>query len=285
MNINNLDILKNVSFLSQHASPLSATDILFCTVLSESHNKNRLETETAESDSDEEFYSPCSSPVVEEAKVFCHQIMLTGSEYIPKCQPHAIYIFPITEGVNVIYIIETGSPTVASNLYEAFLYLHIMQTVQIQRDIETLRPAFENLDTTIKKLCECLKKIKNSAIEQSYKQLLKKWEFTRKKYVEFIKHGSEEALLRAETSIIGFLDNLKEILNLTSFNKAFLLANQERVKDSAMIMMEKLDCFNDFLKVKAFRNFSLGSYPFFCELCAFLHLKSPTKLLNIIYFS
>lgn len=221
----------------------------------------------SESDSEEEFYSPSASPVREaseerELSVFSHQIMMAGSEYIPKCQPHAIYILPITEGVNVIYIMEMGNLAVSASLYEAFLYLHIMQTVQIQRDIETLRPAFESLDASVKKLCEGLKKLKSSTIEHSYKQLLKKWDFTRKKYIEFIKNASEEALLRAETSIIGFLDNLKEILNLTSFDKKFLFSNQKHVEEAAVVIKNKLDCFNEFLKVKAIRNFSLGSYPF-----------------------
>lgn len=188
--------------------------------------------------------------------------MLAGSEHIPKCQSHAVYIVPITEGVDVIYLIETANPTLASNLYICFLYFHIIQTVQIQRDMETLRPAFERLDLGVKKLCDGLKKIKTSAVEQCYKQLLKKWDFTKKKYQEFLKNASEEALLRAETTVIAFLDNLKEILNLTSFDKTFLHVNRSHVEESANIMKEKLDCFNDFLKVKAIRNFSLGSYPF-----------------------
>lgn len=199
--------------------------------------------------------------------------MFAGSEYIPKCQPHAVYIIPITEGVNIIYIIETGNVTVASSLYETFLHLHTMQTVQIQRDIETLRPTFESLDVAIKKLCEGLKKLKNSTVEQSYKQLLKKWDFTRKKYIEFIKNASDEALLRAETSAVSLLDNLKNILELTCFDKTFLLSNVQHVEESALIMQNKLDCFIDFLKVKAIRNFSLGSYPFLLMKCLVVNLK------------
>lgn len=188
--------------------------------------------------------------------------MLTGSEYTPKCQTHAVYIYPITEGVNIVYIIEIGNLVVASSLYEAFLHLHVIQTVQIQRDVETLRPAFENFDLAIKKLCEGLKKLKHSTLEQCYKQLSKKWDITRKKYQEFFKNGSEEALLRAETLVIGFLDNLKDVLNLTAFDKTFLLLNEKYAVESAVVMKDKLDCFIDFLKVKAIRNFSLGSYPF-----------------------
>lgn len=225
-----------------------------------------------ESDSDEQFYSPSASPLHEKVapkdipiltnKVFAHQIMLAGSEYIPKCQPHAVYIVPITEGVNVVYVLEIGNIAVAPCLYESFLYLHIMQTVQIQRDVETLRPAFESLDMSIKRLCDVLKKLKSNVIEYSYKQLLKKWDFTRKKYTEFIKGSAEEALLRAETSIIGFLDTLKEILKQTCFDRKFLQSNQKFVEEEANVIRNKLNFFNDFLKVKAVRNFSLGSYPF-----------------------
>lgn len=250
----------------------------------ESHNlKYSQSTDPeSESDSDEEFYSPSTSPVLQPSedgqiqvlsdKLYSHLIMLAGSEYIPKCQPHAVYIFPITEGVNVVYLLETGNITVASGLYESFFHLHVMQTVQIQRDADTLRPAFENLDHSVKKLCEGLKKLKSSSVEHCYKQLLKKWDFIRKKYMEFIKSASDEALLRAETSIMGFLDSLKEVLNLTAFDKTFLLSNQKYVEEAAIVIKKRLNCFNDFLKVKAIRNFSLGSYPFLCIVCSVVNV-------------
>lgn len=236
-------------YSTQNATPLSATDILFCTIICESHKQSQ---------SLESVYEENSS----NANVFGHQIMLTGTDFIPKCQPHAVYVCRIAEDINVIYLLETGNLGVAANLYEAFLQLHIIQTVQIQRDVETLRPVFENLDSAIKKLCEYLKKYKGNFVDGSYKQLLKKWDFIRKKYMEFIKSSSEEALLRAETSVISFLDSLKEILSLTCFNKTLLQNNHRFVQEVAVTVGEKLECFKEFLKVKVIRNFSLGSYPF-----------------------
>lgn len=226
----------------------------------------------SESDSEEEFYSPSSSPlqslnIAKAPDIVPHamhnnQVLLAGADFTPKCIPHAVYIYPVTEGVNLIYLLEVGNAAVSSSIYETFLHMHTIQAIQVQRDIETLKPAFENLDIAIKKLSESLKKIKDSSIETSYKQLMKKWDFMRKKYLEFIKNLSDSALLSVETSTINFLENLRELLNLTAFDKTSIQSCENHITDAASIVSDKLANFNEFLKVKAIRNFSLGSYPF-----------------------
>lgn len=173
-----------------------------------------------------------------------------------------VHVVPISEGVNLLYLLEIGNPAVAASLYENFCHLHTMQLVQIQRDRDTLQPAFENLDLATRRLNDSLKKNKNSAIESSHKQLIKKWEVIRKKYQEYLKNASDEALLRAETLALGFLENLKELLSLTSVDGSILQASRKHVIEAAKIVKEKLDTFDEFLKVKSIKNFSLGSYPF-----------------------
>lgn len=246
-------------------------------VLCESHNTNRKDSNEAESetDSEEEFYSPSESPVdnkppdIPVETVHSHQILLAGNEYIPKCIPHMVHISHIAEGVNLIYLLEVGNAIVATSLYEAFLHLHVMQTVQIQHDIETLKPAFENLDLAMKRLCDGLKKVKIGCVEVSYKQLLKRWDFIRKKYMEFIKTASDQALLSAETAVISLLDNLKEILSLTSLDKSLLTSSQAHIPSAATVVKERLLTFYDFLRVKAIRNFTLGSYPLTAIFCIY----------------
>ncbi|KAF5273063.1 hypothetical protein FQR65_LT04805, partial [Abscondita terminalis] len=161
------------------------------------------------------YSSPASSPTrvqedKEQVTIHSYQIMLAGNDYTPKCVPHIVYINPIADGVNMLLIIEIGNALISSGLYDAFYHLNAMQIVQIQRDIETLKPAFDNLDTAIKKLTDGLKKVKNSVFDLSYKQLSKKWDYMRKKYLEFIKTNSSDALLRAESGTMNFLDILKE---------------------------------------------------------------------------
>lgn len=133
--------------------------------------------------------------------------------------------------------------------------------IQIQREKKTIQPAYENLDLANKKLHESLKKYKNTAVDNCHKQLVKKWEIIKKKYQEYIKNSSEEALLRAETLCLGFLENLKELLNLTSVDDSILNASAKYAIEAAVGVKEKLETFEDFFKAKSIKNFSLGSYP------------------------
>ncbi|KAF5295998.1 hypothetical protein FQA39_LY12770 [Lamprigera yunnana] len=253
-------------YSSRTATSLSPTDILFlvilCNVGNTKHNDDMA------SDSEEEFYSPSSSPIHSnndrDCKFRSYQVMLAGNDYVPKCVPHVININTIAEGVNLLLIIEVGNALISSGLYDTFHHLNVMQIVQIQRDVETLKPAFENLDTAIKKLTDGLKKVKNSTYDLTQKQLFKKWEHMRKKYVEFIKTNSSEALLRAESGTMNFLDVLKEMLNLTAFDNSVLNSSQIYVTEIMNVVQEKLQSFNEFFMAKALRNFTLGSYPLLC---------------------
>lgn len=150
----------------------------------------------------------------------------------------------------------------AASIYETFCHLHTMQQVQIQRDRETLQMAFENLDIAIRRLNESLKKSKNTPIESCHKQLVKKWDVIKKKYQEYLKNASDESLLRAEALSLGFLENLKELLSLTSIDEAILKTSENYVKDVSIVVKKKLESFEDFIRTKSIRNFSLGSYPF-----------------------
>ncbi|XP_065169466.1 BLOC-3 complex member HPS1 isoform X2 [Atheta coriaria] len=263
-------------YSSQNASDLGPTDIVFLTLLCQTLQKQECESD--KSDSEEEFYSPSSSPIAstrslveafepeQHLDLISHQVLLTGANYEPKCVPHAVHIKRLTDdangvgGVHLVILMETGSATLSTALYNTFSHIHILQTVQIQRQVDTLRPAFENLDVSVKKLCDNLKKSKNNAIESCYKQLGKIWELMKKKYVEFIKGRSMEALLRAESCTPTLLDCLKEILSLTSFDHTVLKSSQIYVNEIAESVKEKLANYSEFFKVKAMRNFSLGSY-------------------------
>ncbi|KAJ8985700.1 hypothetical protein NQ317_014349 [Molorchus minor] len=123
-----------------------------------------------------------------------------------------------------------------------------MQLVQIQRDKETLQPALENLDLATRRLNDSLKKNKNAVIENSHKQLMKKWEVIRKKYQEYLKNGSDEALLRAETLALGFLENLKELLGLTSVDGSILNSSVKYACAAAKIVQDKMNAYDEFFE-------------------------------------
>lgn len=187
---------------------------------------------------------------------------MSGPERQPKCLPYIIQKMSLFKGVYLVYFFEIGNPAVSASIYETFCHLHTMQQVQIQRDNETLQIAFENLDIAMRRLNDSLKKNKNVSVDHSYKQLTKKWDVIKKKYHEYLKNGSSESLLRAETLSLGFLENLKELFNITSTNDAILKSTTQAVKKVRVIVKEKLQTFEEFLRTKSIKNFSLGSYPF-----------------------
>ncbi|KAG5880595.1 hypothetical protein JTB14_002400 [Gonioctena quinquepunctata] len=238
-------VLVQNKFLSLYSSPtakeLSPADIIFLTILSQSKIPEKPENEGNLSD------------------ILSYLILLAGPEGSHKCLPHIVHIASLTNGIFLIYLIEIGNPGVAASLYETFCHFHIMQQVQIQRDKEILQPAFENLDLANRKLNDSLKKNKNSTVEVSHKQLTRKWEVIKKKYQEYLKSSSEEALLRAETLGLGFLENLKELLGLTSVDESILTSSAKYIRQVANIVGEKMEIFEEFFKVKGIRNFSLGS--------------------------
>lgn len=195
-----------------------------------------------------------------------YQILLSGPDCQPKCLPYIVHIISLFESVSLLYVLETGNSNVSSSIYETFCHLHTMQQVQIQRDKETLQMAFENLDIAVRRLNDSLKKTKNDSIEHCFKQLIKKWEVIKKKYQEYLKSGSDDSLLKAETLSLGFLENLKGLFNLTINNQTIMKSSEQNVRDIALIVKDKLESFETFLRTKNVKNFSLGSYPFFTHI-------------------
>ncbi|XP_056643966.1 BLOC-3 complex member HPS1 isoform X1 [Diorhabda sublineata] len=227
-------------YSSASAKELAPSDILFLTILCQSLN---LAVEGT--------YS--------QPKVSSYQLLLSGPEDTPKCLPHAVHILPQTNGIHLVYLVEIGNSAVSASLYESFSYLHTLQQVQIQRDNQTLQSAFENLELATKRLHDSLKKTKNVTVDNSHKQLMKKWDIIKKKYQEFLKNNSEEALLRAETLALGFLENLKQLFSLTSVDDSILSCSAKYVIQAALKVKEKITLYEDFFKVKSIKNFSIES--------------------------
>ncbi|XP_045467647.1 Hermansky-Pudlak syndrome 1 protein homolog [Harmonia axyridis] len=230
-------------YSSELAKELSPTDVLFSIILADSTVKRLNDSDLSKSEA-----------------ISSYQVLLSGPESSPKCLPHAIHIVPIDEDLNIIYFLEIGNSALSSSLFETFCHLHIMQQIQVQRDFSVMRPAYENLELAVKKVNDSLKKNKNVAIESCHKNLVKKWDLMKKKYIEFLKNSSEEALLRAETLALGFLEDLKKLLHLTTVNDGILQSSQKNVIEAAKLVSEKLNSIKDFVRVKAIKNFSLGSY-------------------------
>lgn len=236
-------------FLSETASELAPSDILFSIILSHSTTLNHHTTTSTNN------------------KYEIFEILLAGSDSSIKCVPHLIYVVPISDGVKLLYLLEIGNAAVSASVYETFCHLHVIQSVQIQKDVDTLRPAFDHLDAAVRRLNDNLKRNRLHSIQSCVSMLMRKWDIIRRKYLVFLKNkNDDEALLRAEMLLLGFLENLLELLRLTSFDRLtvdVINANSlQYVNEAAAIIDDELNNYSDFFRVKAARNFTLGSYPF-----------------------
>ncbi|XP_046749645.1 uncharacterized protein LOC124413238 isoform X3 [Diprion similis] len=151
------------------------------------------------------------------------QLVLLGSGH--NYTANAIHITELADGINLVIIIEASNLSTSSGLYDSFYYLNTMNNLQLQKDIDELKPAFDNLDAAIKKSIDGIKKNRNhinNDIDMCQRRLQVKWEFIRKKYIELLKSRDPECILRIESSTSGFTDTMKELLQLTCFDKNFL---------------------------------------------------------------
>lgn len=177
----------------------------------------------------------------------------------------AMHIFPLEEGINLVIIVQMSSPTISSGLYEAFHHLNVCNNLQLQRDIDELRTAFDNLEGAIKKGLDGIKRNRGNVsndVDMCQRRLQVKWEFVRKKYADVIKSRDPEAALQIESNATTFMDNMKELFKCACFDTNFLKLGNDVLATVARLIGQKLNDFADFLKVKALKNFSLGSYPF-----------------------
>lgn len=198
-------------------------------------------------------------------------LILLGSEH--DYTANAVHIFELAGGINLIMIVEVTNLATSSGLYDSFHYLNIINGLQLQRDIDELRPAFENFDSAMKKALDGIKKNRanvSNDVDMCQRRLQTKWEFVRKKYLDLLKSRDPESILQIESNTPTFTDNLKELYRLTCFDKQFLKQGVDVLTTVGRLVRQKLNDFSDFLKVKALKNFTLGSYPFITmSICTF----------------
>ncbi|XP_076241341.1 Hermansky-Pudlak syndrome 1 protein isoform X1 [Calliopsis andreniformis] len=187
-------------------------------------------------------------------------LILLGSEH--DYTANAVHIFELADGINLVMIVEVTNLATSSGLYDSFHYLNIINGLQLQRDIDELRPAFENFDLAMKKALDGIKKNRanvSNDVDMCQRRLQVKWEFVRKKYLDLLKSRDPESVLQIESNTSGFIDNLKELYRLTCFDKNFVKQGTDVLTTVGKLVRQKLNDFSDFLKVKALKNFTLGS--------------------------
>ncbi|EGI65071.1 Hermansky-Pudlak syndrome 1 protein-like protein [Acromyrmex echinatior] len=154
---------------------------------------------------------------------------LYSQSFLLGCQhnytANAVHIFELSDSINLITIVEATNLSISSGLCDSFHYLNLINNLQFQRDIDEMKPAFENLDVAIKKVLEGIKKNRSNVgndVDMCQKRLQTKWDFVRKKYSDLLRSRDPEVVLQIEANTSGFVETLKELLRLTCFDKNFL---------------------------------------------------------------
>ncbi|XP_026686615.1 Hermansky-Pudlak syndrome 1 protein homolog isoform X2 [Diaphorina citri] len=114
----------------------------------------------------------------------------------------------------------------------------------------------------MKCLFEILKRKRGSvksAPSHLTKQLSHKWDNIKKCFSEFSKHDSDEHLVRIESNLKPFVDQLRSLTRFLCLDQSVLILLETPGKKSTQLVYHQLKNFIDFLCIKAFKNFDLSS--------------------------
>lgn len=257
-------------YSSRNAVDLSPADVVFLGLLTESLHSFPMDSSVLSS-SDGESESDSGFIVDVKLQMGVRQALggqangsggLRGLEsfliLLAGNRPHAIHVSSLSDGVSLLLLLECGSDVVSSALNDAFHAINALQSLQNQKDMDNVTHAFHFLDTAMKRAFDGLKKT-TKIVESCLKLLRTKWDGLRKKYLEFLKTPDPVCLMRIESSTTSFIDCLKNLHRLTCLNEAILSEHHSLIQGVHKDVRHRLQDFSDFLRVKALRNFTLGS--------------------------
>ncbi|XP_038112878.1 Hermansky-Pudlak syndrome 1 protein homolog [Culex quinquefasciatus] len=241
-------------YSSKQAQELSPADMLFlnifCQTLDRGEHSKRIES---------------------------HVVFLQGcvGQTTSGCIPHIVHVSKLFDDVFLVLLIEHGNIALSGNLYDVFFALQKIQNMQMQMDVENLRPAFDSLETYVKHTMDSLKKLKHNTTEadEAVRNFTLRWENLRKRYVEYFKNSDGALIVTIESNMPMFVDAVKEVFKLLCAECSTLEHGLQRVSDIADMVEGRLTEVFNFLQVKSQKNFSMGSYlEDFPGLVHFIHI-------------
>lgn len=173
------------------------------------------------STSDLFFLNILCHSIKSDKKMESHLIFLQGqlSKMNSGCTPYIVHIIRMDNGFKLVLLVEYGNTAISNGLYEIFFELNKIKSLQMQSDLDSLKPAYENLDITMKQLSDVLKKVKynNHELDECIKNFLNKYDTLKKKYVEMIKILDKDQLMKVESYLPFFVDATKEFFRVSLY--------------------------------------------------------------------
>ncbi|KAI5705655.1 hypothetical protein M8J75_000631 [Diaphorina citri] len=269
---------------------LTAADIITLSIISTSLQATKTsvcpeysDPESKTTTSEEEFYSLEASPTVKRKhppdmtaspsqfnkdQTFSSVLLLT-----PRFLPHAVHISFLAPHIPLFTVLEVDNDYATESLCSSFYFTYCIQVLLHREDKKKVKTTFQTLDDAMKCLFEILKRKRGSvksAPSHLTKQLSHKWDNIKKCFSEFSKHDSDEHLVRIESNLKPFVDQLRSLTRFLCLDQSVLILLETPGKKSTQLVYHQLKNFIDFLCIKAFKNFDLSSYPLSTTLLLFL---------------
>ena len=133
-------------------------------------------------------------------------------------------------------------------------------TLQLQGDADAMKPTYDSLESFVKQTLEALKrsKLKADEVDTSLKKFISKWDNLKKMYADFFRSVERELLVRIESNIPSFMDELKQLFTLTCCDSSSIALDQ--LPDVAALVEGKILEISEFLAVKAERSITIEAY-------------------------
>ncbi|XP_053949165.1 uncharacterized protein LOC128857432 [Anastrepha ludens] len=246
------------SATSKQALALSPSDLIFLTLLARSLQRNHRSLNRSVA------------------------VFLKGASYDPNsgCVPCIAHLSQLVKGVLLVQVIEYANLQVASSMYDTFFVLQKIITLQIQGDSDAMKPTYESLESFVKQTLDALKrsKLKGDELDTSLKKFIAKWENLKKMYGDFFRAVERELLVRIESNVPAFMDELKQLFTLTCCDSSGIALDQ--LPEVASAVEGKMLEITEFLAVKAERNISIEAYlEDFPGLIHFVYVNRTTGLM------
>lgn len=246
-------------FSSKQAQEIAPSDILFLNIFQQTL-----------------FKSYCDDQPIQS-----HLLLLQGQINGPfaGCIPHIVHYIRLANDVVLMLLVEYGSLQVASGLYDIFYALHKTRMLQMQNDVDSLKPAFDKLDGYVKQEIDALKRAKYNShdVDTIVRKFIGKWDVLRRKYVDLFRNSDKDLVVTIESNLPGLMDALRDLFRITCVDCGILGNGLQRVSEIAASVESRLLEPGEALRINIQRQCSISAYmEDFPGLVHFMHIDRST---------